>query len=645
MKNLIQQACTGDQHAFEKIVQLHKRKLTVVAYSYTKDYMAAQDMVQETFIKAYQCIHQLKEPTYFSTWLCKILIRQCIHHLNTKKQAMKLEFELQQLQLIQADHSPQFDELYEAINKLKEQYRNVIVLHYFYDFKVQEIANLFDKPLNTIKIHLHRARIQLKQLLESTQQTSKKDVNIMLHHLKEAALHYFSIPTDYTLTIEDIDEKEATFFWKGEHSADEGYYITLTTDGKLLSLSQPVASTGEAISTEEQRQIAEKFITSQYIEALHYFSLATIQTKTDSTRFYYKQLIGGIPLQSASCVVEVSTSGQLMNFEYKPYQLIPPKIPARFATKEPILEQLKQSAWTARLEYLSSDYYTVPRSGLYVVYHSTYLYHSFDATSGKDLSIALEDEDMESEGQESFIPLPQVEPNEPLSTIEEIIGLPPSMERIRQSALDDGYIGMVWRDCTYEPPSDKSMNQFVLDRFEHTVKATVNEATGELRGFVWFKERTGSLSLSFNQCEEIAVKFLNTYFPAFVPYLQMKVTDASFNEAHRALFHFQLVIENLPIEGEFFMLSVNQTTGLVDMLMTPKLELNVLEEFEKQPLLPVEQAKESLKRVDVLLEWDKRYEMDNPVEMLIYRFKKRKSKLPIKYIDATTGELILMKEG
>ena len=92
------------------------------------------------------------------------------------------------------------------------------------------------------------------------------------------------------------------------------------------------------------------------------------------------------------------------------------------------------------------------------------------------------------------------------------------------------------------------------------------------------------------------------------------------------------------------MLSVNKTTGLVDMLRAPKLDARVLEDFQIQPKLPIEQAKEALKDVDAVLEWDKRYKKEAPDEMLIYRFKSRESKLPIRYINATTGELILRKE-
>ena len=215
------------------------------------------------------------------------------------------------------------------------------------------------------------------------------------------------------------------------------------------------------------------------------------------------------------------------------------------------------------------------------------------------------------------------------------------MKRIREAEVDDNYVGIVWRDEAYKQPEDKSMNQFVLDRFEHTVKATVHKDTGELRSFVWFKERTGDLDLTFEQCGDIALKFVYTYFPRFVPFMKMKVQDPSFNEANRACFYFNLEVQNLPLEGEFFMLSVNKTTGLIDSLMGPKIDIRLLEEFVVQPLLPIEQALEAMCEVDAVLEWDKRYRNDEEtVEMLIYRFKHRESGQAVKYIDAVNGRVI-----
>ncbi|AWE07483.1 hypothetical protein DCE79_08890 [Lysinibacillus sp. 2017] len=55
--------------------------------------------------------------------------------------------------------------------------------------------------------------------------------------------------------------------------------------------------------------------------------------------------------------------------------------------------------------------------------------------------------------------------------------------------------------------------------------------------------------LTFAQCEEIAIKFLSMYFPAFLPFLQIKVKDASFNEEHRAFFYFGLFVQDSDFLG------------------------------------------------------------------------------------------------
>ena len=231
-----------------------------------------------------------------------------------------------------------------------------------------------------------------KQLEQQTKQTM--DVKAMLTNLKQAALQYVSIPDSYTLSIEDIDEDGATFLWK-EAELDEGYYIHVSPTGKLLSLSQPVQTSDETLSIEELQTIAEKFLTAQYEDALQYFTLSKVTTKENSHRFYYGQFVGSVPLQSAYCAVEIANDGQLMNFEYKPYEVSPPAVPSKFAPTAPIVEQLRQADWTMKLEYLSNGYYDVPKSSLYVVYHSSFLYHSFDAVTGQDLTRSHDDDDDE----------------------------------------------------------------------------------------------------------------------------------------------------------------------------------------------------------------------------------------------------------
>ena len=73
-----------------------------------------------------------------------------------------METELIQQQLIEQEQSMNYEFVHEALSLLRKDYQTVLILFYFYDFKVQEIAYLLDKPINTIKMYLHRGRIQLK---------------------------------------------------------------------------------------------------------------------------------------------------------------------------------------------------------------------------------------------------------------------------------------------------------------------------------------------------------------------------------------------------------------------------------------------------------------------------------------------------
>lgn len=625
-----------DADAFAKLIVPHQTKLTATAFAYTKNYTEAQDIVQQTLMKAFEAIHQLNEPAYFSTWLYKILIRQCFAHMKAKKRAQQVAFELQQLQLTEQEHAPDFEQLYNAMHQLKNHYQTVILLHYFYDFKLHEIASVLNKPLNTVKIQLHRARIQLKQQMQRT--STQKDVTAMLQQLKEKALHYVSIPPDYTLSIADINQDGATFLWR-EQQDDDGYYIHMSPTGELLSLSQPPEPSNVTVSDEKQRTIAEQFITAQYGEALHYFTLEHVKIQQASKRYYYKQFVHGVPLQSAYCTIEVATSGQIVSFEYKPYKTELPKVPATFAPTEPIREQLKQADWQIHLEYISSDDYTVEQSGLYVVYSSAILYHSFDAETGNDLSVYY-DEDEEQANDEQFVPIRIVASDVPQETIEEIIGIPQSMVRIRQTNTEHDCVGIVWREKDYAQPNEASMQQFILDRFEHTVKATVHSETGELRSFVFFQERTGELSLSYAACEHIALTFLHTYFHSFIPHLKMHIHNPSLNEEERAFFHFGLFIDDMPIEGEFFRLCVNKTTGLIDSLIGPKIRAEQLKKFEQRPLISRAEAMNALDDIKPVLQWHRRYEQKQRVEALVYRLAY--NGLQVKYIDAVTGELICM---
>ncbi|MBQ0140650.1 MAG: sigma-70 family RNA polymerase sigma factor, partial [Kurthia sp.] len=218
MDQYIQQALAGDEIAIGHLTTMHKPRLFAKAYTYMKNKQDAEDIVQETFIKAFGALAQLKEPKYFATWLYKILIRESFFAMKKKERTKLLELEImEQLQLLDQEKSEDYSELHNAIASLKKDYQTAIVLHYFYDFKVFEIAEMLGKPNNTIKMHLHRGRKALRLKLEETMQQpiQQKDVKRMLkEQLFDLAQQYANVPAHYELELEDYHEDGiASFMW------------------------------------------------------------------------------------------------------------------------------------------------------------------------------------------------------------------------------------------------------------------------------------------------------------------------------------------------------------------------------------------------------------------------------------------------
>lgn len=634
MKELVIKAMAGDPEAFDQLVLANKPRLLAKAYSYLHNKEEALDVVQESFLKAYKSLHQLKEPQYFLTWIYKILIRESFAVLKRKKRVLQLKAEVRkQLILHQEEASPTYEYVHEALHLLRQDYQTAIILHYFYNFKIQEIAHMTDKPLNTIKMHLHRARLQLKKQLESSTNTSikTKDVVQMLkEELREIAITFVTVPKDFYLSVDDYAGDHATFLWK-EKNGEEGYYVELDAEGRLISLSQPAPSTGKKVSLEEQQCIAKQFLKTQYPEALEYFTLSTVKETEEGARLKFEQYVGNYPLSSYYCIIVTSMFGEVVDFTYRGYMTNPPLLPTTIASKENILHKLYVANWTMNMEYLSTDVFSVPVSGLYLVYESSIVHQTFDAETGEQL-VEMD----EYEETSTFMAFPKVDLTQPEETIDKVIGITQSMEIVRQTETEENLQQIVWREKGWQAPKDKTMDSFVLSRFEECIKARIDTKTNQLNGFVWFKERNGDYDYSFEQCRDIAIQFIATYYSEYIPYLQVKMEDPSFNNLNRAFFVFPVTVEGYRMDGEFFSISVNKTTGYIDMLMTPDLEISTIEAYTSNPIVDLSTAKQSLFNVDAVLEW----QSDESSEKLRYRFRHHGNNQRIKGIDAVTGKLI-----
>ncbi|MEK3766109.1 sigma-70 family RNA polymerase sigma factor [Solibacillus sp. FSL K6-4121] len=641
MDQYIQQALAGDENAIRHITTIHKPRLLAKAYTYMKNKQDAEDIVQETFIKAFGALAQLKEPKYFATWLYKILIRESFFAMNKKKRTELLELEImEQLQLLDQENSEDYSELHNAIESLKKDYQMAIVMHYFYDFKVFEIAEMLGKPNNTIKMHLHRGRKAIRKKLEETMQKplQQKEVKRMLkEQLLVLAQQYGNVPEHYELELEDYHEEGiASFMWQGP-SKDEGVFIRLDDKGRLDDFAKTPSKEGAPITEEMKLKIAERLLHEQYPEALSYYTLIEQNKKESSTSFKYGQVVGGFPLDGFYCLIEVTDPGEIIHFTYTGYMENPPEIPKELYPTERILNALYEGDWSSCAESFNEKYDSVAASGIYAIYESKLLRQAYDAVTGKQLF------DSGDERKQNYVPFPNVEALPKKYKIGEIIGINEEWEQYEEvsMSMDEAYEELNWRPKGWQNPQGKSYEHYMKSKFENRVKAKVDKRTKRLNSFIWFADIEGEGKLSEEECLQIAAQFIQTYYSEYTPYLYVEVKDEEDIEENRAFFRFVVQKDGFFVENEFFHMNISKITGAILMFLTPNVAVEYIEQFEPKAIKPVKELL-PLKGLKVHLEWDKVYgetEHDEDEMRIIYRIRMTDGAF-IKGVNAESGEVI-----
>lgn len=151
---------------YENLVNAYSSWLYRYAYWITKEPSSAQDLVQETFLRAWRFLDSLKDEAAAKSWLTTILRRENARKYERKQfEYSDVEMDSIPSQREEFDTRPEVLALRHALRNLPIKYREPLVLQVIEGYSLDEIAKIFDLPRNTVATRLHRARQKLRKHL------------------------------------------------------------------------------------------------------------------------------------------------------------------------------------------------------------------------------------------------------------------------------------------------------------------------------------------------------------------------------------------------------------------------------------------------------------------------------------------------
>jgi RNA polymerase sigma-70 factor (ECF subfamily) len=178
---IVRAVLEGDRNSYSLLVDAYSERIINYLARMTGNRYEAEELAQDAFVRAYYALHSYKPQYKFSTWLFKIATNLCINHLKKRNRLVHVDdYQDQEGQSIWAipdpdtHHSPAImaerrelqRDIQEAINQLPSAFRIVVILRHLHDLSYQEIADVTDLPIGTVKSRLGRGRSRLALLLQ-----------------------------------------------------------------------------------------------------------------------------------------------------------------------------------------------------------------------------------------------------------------------------------------------------------------------------------------------------------------------------------------------------------------------------------------------------------------------------------------------
>ncbi|ANF97432.1 sigma-70 family RNA polymerase sigma factor [Paenibacillus bovis] len=153
----------GDQQAFTKLIHRLDMNLYRLARSILRNDEDCADAIQETIVKAYLSLAQLRQPKAFKSWIYRILINECYATLRRQERVVSTG---EEISIADVHNYYERVDLLEVVDQLDQELRAAVILYYFEDIAVRDIAKLLAISPGTVKSRLYRARAILAAKLE-----------------------------------------------------------------------------------------------------------------------------------------------------------------------------------------------------------------------------------------------------------------------------------------------------------------------------------------------------------------------------------------------------------------------------------------------------------------------------------------------
>ncbi len=172
-RELVRLAQSGADTAFEELVRRHQQRVFALVSGILRRHEDVEDIAQQVFLKVYLSIRKFDQRAAFSTWLYKITVNECWDYLRKKKvRPLVYESDLSEEQVSRLDGIMSADRpaigpseqvevsdlLAQMLDKLPAQDRQLLMLKEVEGFSVQELAEILNLNVNTVKVRLFRAR-------------------------------------------------------------------------------------------------------------------------------------------------------------------------------------------------------------------------------------------------------------------------------------------------------------------------------------------------------------------------------------------------------------------------------------------------------------------------------------------------------